>query len=133
MTTAEAREKLTQHGLTPHQAAGVVDVLEVWVQERAVTRDYLDARLAELKADLRKEMGDLKADLRKEIGDVREDMGNLKADLRKEIGDFRSELKGWVVTVAFLIQGVIGAATVGAVHYLVTHPPKAAQHDVTSR
>jgi hypothetical protein len=59
MTTAEAREKLIKHGLTDDQAAGVVDVLEVWGQERAVTKDYLDARLS----DVRREMADLKADL----------------------------------------------------------------------
>ena len=47
MTTAEAREKLTQHGLSDDQAAGVVDVLERWERERVVTREYLDARLAE--------------------------------------------------------------------------------------
>jgi hypothetical protein len=47
MTTAEAREKLTQHGLMDDQAAGVVDVLERWERERVVTREYLDARLAE--------------------------------------------------------------------------------------
>lgn len=47
MTTAEAREKLTEHGLTADQAAGLVDVLERWERERVVTREYLDARLAE--------------------------------------------------------------------------------------
>jgi hypothetical protein len=52
MTTAEAREKLTESGMDPKLAAGVVDVLEVWVQERTVTKDYLDARLSDLKADL---------------------------------------------------------------------------------
>jgi hypothetical protein len=45
MTTAEARERLTQHGLSPEQAAGVVDVLERWEEDRVVTREYLDLRL----------------------------------------------------------------------------------------
>jgi hypothetical protein len=44
MTTAEAREKLKTHGLNDDQAVGMVDVLEIWGQERAVTKDYLDAR-----------------------------------------------------------------------------------------
>ena len=129
MTTVEAREKLTQHGLSADQAAGVVDVLEVWVQERAVTRDYLDARLAELKADLRqefgalsKEMDGLKVDLLKEIGTVRTDLGNAKGDLTR-----------WVVTVGFLVQGLLGAATVGAVKYIVDHPAKLATSQTTNR
>ena len=33
--------------LTERQATGVVDVLERWERERVVTREYLDARLAE--------------------------------------------------------------------------------------
>lgn len=53
MTTAEAREKLTQHGLTTDQAAGVVDVLELWEKDRIVTRDYLDKRLAEFEGSLK--------------------------------------------------------------------------------
>ena len=53
MTTAEAREKLTKHGLSDDQAAGVVDVLELWEKDRVVTRDYLDKRLAEFEGNLK--------------------------------------------------------------------------------
>lgn len=91
MTTAEAREKLTHHGLSPEQATGVVDVLEVWGQERAVTKDYLDARLAELK----------KADLRKEIGDLRAEFGVLRSDVEAKL---RGHLI-WITSVNVL--GVI--------------------------
>ena len=52
MTTAGAREKLTQHGLSADQAAGVVDVLELWEKDRVVTRDYLDLRLSQLEGKL---------------------------------------------------------------------------------
>lgn len=90
MITAEAREKLTHHGLSPEQAAGVVDVLEVWGQERAVTKDYLDARLAELKADLRKGIGDLRA----EFGILRSDV---EAKLRGHLI--------WIISV--IVLGVI--------------------------
>jgi hypothetical protein len=47
MTTAEAKERLKEFDLTERQATGVVDVLERWERERVVTREYLDARLAE--------------------------------------------------------------------------------------
>ena len=53
MTTAEARERLTKHGLSDDQAAGVVDVLELWEKDRVITRDYFDKRLAELKDELK--------------------------------------------------------------------------------
>jgi hypothetical protein len=62
MTTAEAREKLKTHGLTDDRSAGVVDVLEVWGQERAVTKDYLDAHLTETVAGLRKDIADLRVE-----------------------------------------------------------------------
>lgn len=50
MTTAEARQKLKDHGLSDDQAAGVVDVLELWEKDRVVTREYLDTRLAQMEA-----------------------------------------------------------------------------------
>jgi hypothetical protein len=126
MTTAEAREKLTHHGLTSEQAAGVVDVLEIWGQERAVTKDYLDARLTELKADLRKEIADLRAEfdsklvelraefgqLRAEFGNLRAEFGGLRAELGVKLGDLRAQyeakLRGqtvWITTV--IVLGVI--------------------------
>jgi hypothetical protein len=52
MIAAEAREKLTQHGLSPEQAAGVVDVLELWKKDWVVTRDHLDMRLAQMETKL---------------------------------------------------------------------------------
>jgi hypothetical protein len=48
----EAREKLAQHGLSADQAAGVVDVLELWEKDRVVTRKYLDLRLSQLETRL---------------------------------------------------------------------------------
>ena len=50
MTTAEARAKLKNHGLTDDQAVGVVDVLELWEKDRGLSRDYLDAKLGEITA-----------------------------------------------------------------------------------
>jgi hypothetical protein len=102
MTTAEAREKLTQHGLSPDQAAGVVDVLEVWVQERAVTRDYLDARLAELKADLRKELGEVRKEMGELKADVRKDMGDLKADVHDSLRGLAIQFYGGVAFMLFV-------------------------------
>jgi hypothetical protein len=52
MIAAEAREKLTQHGLSPEQAASVVGVLELWKKDRVITRDHLDMRLAQMETKL---------------------------------------------------------------------------------
>ena len=51
MTATEAIRKLKEKNqFTDEQAESIVDVIEVWHAERAVTRDYLDNRLAELRA-----------------------------------------------------------------------------------
>jgi hypothetical protein len=36
--------------MVPDTAAGVVDALELWEKDRAVTREYLDMRLARMES-----------------------------------------------------------------------------------
>jgi hypothetical protein len=60
MTTAETRERLAKAGLTDQQALGIADALEEWEHDRGVSRDYLDARIA----DVRRHIAEAKADLK---------------------------------------------------------------------
>jgi hypothetical protein len=57
MTTAETGQRLQAAGLTDQQATGIADAFDSW--ERGVFRDYLDARIA----DVRREIAELKAEL----------------------------------------------------------------------
>jgi hypothetical protein len=63
LPNAAAAQKLTD---------AIVRATELSEDEtRPVSRDYLDARLVELRADLRKEMADLRADFQKGMAEIR--------------------------------------------------------------
>jgi hypothetical protein len=81
------QKKLEEAGFEPRLAFGLASVLERDVVDdlevRLVTREYLDARLAELKSELKTEIASLRTELRTDIGAVRTDMSGLKAELIK--------------------------------------------------
>jgi hypothetical protein len=52
--TLKLAEQLEAAGFSPQQAKGAAAALAQSISEQAVTREYLDLRLAELKADLLK-------------------------------------------------------------------------------
>ncbi len=54
--TLEVSQNLEAAGFTPEQASGVARVLAKTVSDSVVTPNYLDLRLAELKADILKWM-----------------------------------------------------------------------------
>jgi hypothetical protein len=70
------QKKLEEAGFEPRLAFGLAAVLERDVvddlESRLVTREYLDARLAEFRADLRVE-----------LGTVRTEISGLKAEMIK--------------------------------------------------
>jgi hypothetical protein len=61
------QKKLEEAGFEPRLAFGLTAVLERDVvddlESRLVTREYLDARVAELRADLRSEISSLKGEM----------------------------------------------------------------------
>jgi hypothetical protein len=95
------QKKLEEAGFEPRLAFGLASVLERDVvddlESRLVTREYLDARLAELRAELRTE-----------IGAVRTEMSGLRADFKTEIADLRSELIKWMA-------GFVGGSTLAII------------------
>jgi hypothetical protein len=64
MTATEAIRKLKERGLPDEHAESIVDVIETWHAERAVTRDYLDAKLDFTRDHLDAKLGQLSSDLR---------------------------------------------------------------------
>ena len=51
---------MAKAGLTDQQALGIADALEEWEHDRGVSRDYPDARIA----DVRRHIAEAKADLK---------------------------------------------------------------------
>ncbi len=77
-----------------------------------VTKDYLRAELAELRADLRGEMAKLS-------GDLRGEMAQLRGDLRGEMGDMRVGIEGRLARVESEISWVKWIVTGGVGLYVL--------------
>jgi ribosomal protein L29 len=92
------QKKLEEAGFEPKLAFGLTAVLERDVvaeaENRFVTREYLDARLAELKAELKTEISELRTELKTEISELRAELRTEIAALRTEIAGVRTEIAG---------------------------------------
>jgi chromosome segregation ATPase len=88
-------DRLTRGGFTPEQARASAEALETAFTESVATK----GDLAELKAELKQEIGEVsrlltvvKAELEQEIGEVSQALTTVKAELRTEIAGVRSEI-----------------------------------------
>lgn len=113
------QEKLEKAGFDARQAYGLAAVLERDVvrelEEKLVTRDYLDARLAELKSELRTDAASLRTELKTDAASLRTEFARLQSETKSEIAGLkadmsmhRAELIKWMVGLTF------GAITVNA-------------------
>jgi septal ring factor EnvC (AmiA/AmiB activator) len=126
--TLEIARDLKASGLTEPQAEALARIFKVRFEAdrgELVTRDYLDARLA----DLRAEIGELRSEMRTEIASVRTEIAELRTELRTETAVLRTEIRtevaglrtelaklqrdllikiGGIVTVAVVIVGGLG-------------------------
>ena len=115
------QKKLEEAGFEPKLAFGITAVLERDVvddlETRLVTKEYLDARLAEMRAEIRSEtsklqaqmsklQGDLQSDMSKMQGGLQSDMSKLQAEMSKMqaetrvlISELRSEMIKWFVAI----------------------------------
>jgi F0F1-type ATP synthase membrane subunit b/b' len=101
---ATAVEILIEKGrFEPEVALGIAEAIEVSVvQSQFVTVPILDARLHELRAELKSEISSLRAELKGEIS-------SLRSELKGEISSFKSELKGEMDSFKFEIRGEMKA------------------------
>lgn len=128
------QKKLEEAGFEPKLAFGITAVLERDVvgdvEARLVSREYLDARMAEVRADIaewraetkseiaetKSEVAALRADTKTEISDLRAttrteiaelrtetrtEIAALRAEMRTEIGALKADLIKWMVTLTF--------------------------------
>lgn len=86
-----AEELEARTDLGPRNASAIAHAITRAIEattSQLVTRDQLDARTAELRADI----AELRAELRTEIGSVRGEIAELRAEMRTEIGSVRGEI-----------------------------------------
>ena len=111
------QKKLEEAGFEPKLAFGITAVLERDVvddlETKLVTKEYLDARLAELRGDMRADLSDLRsemskmqgemskfqAEMRNDISRQQADMGRQQAETRALISELRSEMIKWFVAI----------------------------------
>jgi hypothetical protein len=91
-TLAYSRD-MERVGFAPEQARGMAEALDKALStDPLVTRDYLRAELAELRADMRAELAELRAELGGVRAEIRGEIGGLRTELRGEIGELRAEM-----------------------------------------
>jgi ribosomal protein L29 len=111
-----AEELQARTDLGARNATGIAHAITRAVEaatSQLVTRDQLDARTAELRADI----SDLRAEMRTAIADLRAKMRTEIASVRKEIADLRTEIHQliraqtlWMTTTMIGTAGLIIAA-----------------------
>ena len=108
-------------------------------REGLVTKEHLDARLAELEnrlgtqiaevktevgkqlSDMKIEIADVKTEVGKQLSDMKIEIGKLSSDLRIEIAQVGKEVQGRLWSTIAIIAGVSTAvsATIGAAMTLI--------------
>ncbi len=79
--------------------------------EEPITRDFLRAELAELRAELRSEMSDWGNGFRAEVAGQGNELRGEMSDLRAEMAELRAELNRQGSRLAGLVIGVSGVLT----------------------
>jgi chromosome segregation ATPase len=88
--TLKIAKRLREAGFSEPQAEAVVAT----VQEAAQGADLATkGDLAEVRTDLREEIGELRAELKADIAGVRAEIADLRSELKAEIADLRSEMR----------------------------------------
>jgi hypothetical protein len=94
------QKRLEEAGFDPKMALAQAAAMEFVVSE-LVTRDYLDARLSEVRSELKGEISALRAELKDDISALRAelkgDIATLRGDLRAEIAAVETRLIRWMV------------------------------------
>jgi hypothetical protein len=111
--TLKLAQRLEAAGMPPQQAQGVAGAFAETFGESVVTREYLDLRLSELRAELRGEIRESEQRLR---GEIRESEQRLRAEIvtvRAEISETKAEILKWMFgAIGFQTLIIIGAVAV---------------------
>jgi hypothetical protein len=99
------QKRLEEAGFDPKMALAQAAAMEEFVVSELVTRDYLDARLSEVRSELKGEISALRAELKPDIT-------TLRGDFRAEIAAVETRLIRWVV-------GSVGGAALAVILTLV--------------
>ena len=106
--TLKLAQRLEAAGLPPKQAQDVASAISDTIGDAVVTREYLDLRLGELRAQLDLRLGELRAELDLRLGEIRAVMST-KADLAEAKGELLKWMFGAVGLQTLAILGGVAA------------------------
>ncbi|CCG07232.1 coiled-coil domain-containing protein [Pararhodospirillum photometricum] len=113
-----ARHLRERAGFTPESAEATAEaVAEAFVDALngadLVSRAYLDARLSDLRAELKGDMAELRAEVKTEIAELRAEVkteiAELRAEMKAEIAELRAEMKAEIAGLRTEMTAEIGA------------------------
>lgn len=110
--THQGYKRLLEAGVPERQAEATVALFTEWMQDELVTKEHLDLRLAEFKAEIREEINEFKAEIRDELAEF-------KAEMRDEIRGVRGEMAAMEQRIVRRMLTLVGVA-VGLLGTLMT-------------
>lgn len=113
------QEKLEKAGFDAKQAYGIAAVLERDVvrelEQRLVTRDFFEARMADLKSELKTDAASLRSELKTDAATLRTEFAKLQAETKSETAGLRAEMSTHRAELIKRMVGLtFGAVTVNA-------------------
>jgi hypothetical protein len=89
--TLKLAQRLEAAGLPPKQAQDVASALSETIGDAVVTREYLDLRLGEMRAELDLRLGQVQAELDLRLGEIRAAMTT-----KVELAEAKGEVLKWM-------------------------------------
>ncbi len=102
------QQTLEEGGVSPEAARAHTRAMEEFVVSEVVTREYLDARLDQLRSEfkmditeLRGEISDLRSEVKTDIAELRNevkaDITGLRSEVNTKIAELETRLVRWMV------------------------------------
>ena len=105
--TLKLADRLEAAGMPTQQAKGVAAALAETATANLVTREYLDLRLGEIRAEI--------GSIRAETGSIRAEIGSIRGEItftatKAELAEAKAEILRWIIgTIGFQSIVIIGA------------------------
>jgi hypothetical protein len=100
--TLKLAQRLEAAGLPPKQAQDVASALSESIGDAVVTREYLDLRLGEMRAELELHLGEMRTELELRLGEMRSGLdlrlGEIHATMatKTELAEAKGEVLKWM-------------------------------------
>jgi hypothetical protein len=113
------QKRLEEAGFEPKMAHAQAAAMEEFVVSELATRDYLDAKLSEVRSELKATRDYLDAKLSEVRSELKGEISALRAELKGDIatlrGDLRAEIAGVETKLVRWMVGSVGGAALAII------------------